>query len=37
MSAVKRDVIPILGAVIQRVSGMSGFGKVLETAQLYSQ
>ena len=34
MSAVNRDVIPILGAVIQRLSGKSGSGKVIETAQI---
>ena len=34
MSAVNRDVIPILGAVILRKSGKSGSGKVIETAQI---
>ena len=34
MSAVNRDVNPILGAVILRLSGKSGSGKVLETAQI---
>ena len=34
MSAVNRDVIPILGAVILRLSGKSGSGKVIETAQI---
>ena len=33
MSAVNCDVIPILGAVIQRLSRKSGSGQVLETAQ----
>ena len=32
-SAVNRDAIPILGAVILRLSGKSGSGKVIETAQ----
>ena len=32
MSAVNRDVIPILGAVVLRLSGKSGSGKVIETA-----
>ena len=34
MSAVNRDVIPILGAVILRLSEKSGSGKVIETAQI---
>ena len=34
MSAVKRDVIPILGAVILRLSGKLGSGKVVKTAQI---
>ena len=35
MSAVNRDVIPILGAVIlRRLSGKSGSGSVIETAQI---
>ena len=34
MSAVNRDVIPILGAVTLRLSGNTGSGKVLETAQI---
>ena len=34
MSAVNRDVTPILGAVILRLSGKSGSGKVIETAQI---
>ena len=34
MSAVNRDVIPILGAVILRLSGKTGSGKVIETAQI---
>ena len=33
-SAVNRDVIPILEAVILRLSGKSGSGKVIETAQI---
>ena len=36
MSAVNRDVIPILGAVIQRLSRKSGSGKVIQTAQKYA-
>ena len=34
MSAVNRDVISTLGAVILRLSGKSGSGKVIETAQI---
>ena len=34
MSTVNRDVIPILGAVILRLSGKSGSDKVIETAQI---
>ena len=34
ISAVNRDVIPILGAVILRLSGKSGSGKVIETSQI---
>ena len=34
MSAVNRDVIPILGAVILRLSGKSVSGKIIETAQI---
>ena len=34
MSAVNRDAIPILGAVILRLSGKSNFGGIRETAQV---
>ena len=34
MSAMNRDVIPVLGAVTLRLSGKSGSGIVLETAHL---